>query len=170
MTSRPEPSEHQPYFGKYISLVPDGDILATLSSVRDGTLSVLENVSEEKSLHRYGPGKWSIRECYVHLTDSERVFSYRALRFARADQTPLAGFEQDDYIAPAAADSRPWAGIVEEYRTVRAATIALFANLPEEAWIRSGVASGHPISVRALAYVAAGHDLHHRRLLLERYL
>jgi hypothetical protein len=170
MSNRPVSSEYQPYYEKYISLVPDADILQTLAAVREDTLRVLTAVSAEKSLHRYADGKWSIRECYTHLTDTERIFSYRALRFARADQTALAGFEQDNYVGPSGANSCPWPDIVEEYRAVRAATIALFANLPSDAWTRTGVASGNPISVRAIAHIIAGHDLHHRTLLQERYL
>ncbi len=170
MITRPDPSEHAPYFGKYTALVPDGDIVATLAAERDRTLAVLDGISPAHSLHRYAPGKWSIRECYVHLTDAERVFSYRALRFARADETPLPGFEQDGWVGPSGANARDWEGIVEEYRLVRAATIALFKNLPEPAWTRSGTASGNPMSVRALAYITAGHDIHHRNLLKEKYL
>ncbi len=170
MTSRPEASEHAAYFGKYISLVPDGDIVQTLASERDITLRLLESVPAEKSLFRYAPGKWSMRECYVHLADSERVFAYRALRFARADPSPLLSFEQDNYVAASGADARDWPGIVDEYRAVRAATLALFANLPAEAWTRTGTASGNPVTVRAIAYIIAGHDVHHRNLLREHYL
>lgn len=170
MTTRPDASEYASYFGKYISLVPDGDIVATLAAERDRTLAVLTGVSAEKSLHRYAFGKWSIRECYVHITDAERVFSYRALRFARADQTPLASMEQDDWVGPSGADARDWKGIIDEYRVVREATLALFQNLPADAWARVGTASGNEVSVRAIAYIIAGHDLHHRRLLQEKYL
>lgn len=169
MTTRPDASEHAPYYGRYTSLVPDGDIVETLATVRDATLAVLESISEEKSLYRYAPGKWSIRDCYVHLIDAERIFTYRALRFARADQTALAGFEQDGYVGPAAADARSWQSIVDEYRLVRAATIALFANLPEQAWTGTGSASGNPVSVRAIAYITAGHDIHHRNILRDKY-
>jgi len=115
MNTRPDASEHAPYYGKYTSLVPDGDIVQTLLAERDTTLAVLQSISDEKSLYRYAPGKWSIRECYVHLTDTERIFTYRALRFARADQTALAGFEQDNYVIPSGADSRPWQNIIDEY-------------------------------------------------------
>jgi uncharacterized damage-inducible protein DinB len=169
MTSRPDASEHAPYYGKYTSLVPDGDIVQTLLAQRDTTFAVLQSISDEKSLYRYAPGKWSIRQCYVHLIDTERIFTYRALRFARADQTALAGFEQDNYVIPSGADSRSWQSIVDEYRTVRAATVALFANLPEDAWSRTGTASNNPVSVRAIAYITAGHDIHHRNMLREHY-
>lgn len=170
MHSRPDPSEHAPYFGKYIALVPDGDIVQSLAAVRDETLSVLKSVSAEKSLHRYAPGKWSIRESYVHLIDAERVFGYRALRFGRGDQTPLSSFDQDSYVGPSEADARDWSGILEEYRVVRAATISLFGNLPAAAWTRTGISNGIQTSVRALAYIAAGHDIHHRNLLRQHYL
>jgi DinB superfamily len=170
MTLRPEPSEYAPYYGKYISLVPEGDIVRTLEAEAASTLALLHSITEEQSLHRYAAGKWSIRETYVHLTDTERIFSYRALRFARGDKKELQGFEQDDYVAPSAADSRSWQSIVEEYSAVRQATIALFRNLPSDAWTRTGIASGNLISVRALAYNIVGHDLHHRKLLRERYL
>ena len=167
---RPDSSEFAPYYGKYISLVPDGDIVQTLARERDTTLEVLQSVSAEKSRFRYAAGKWSIRESYVHLIDGERIFSYRALRFARADQTPLASFEQDAYVGPSGADARDWSGIIDEYRVVRAATIALFANLPADAWTRTGIASANPVSVRAVAWMIAGHDVHHRNLLREKYL
>lgn len=170
MTPRPAASEHQPYYSKYIALVPDGNIVQTLAAERDATLALLGTVSATKSLHRYTAGKWSIRDCYVHLTDTERIFSYRALRIARGDQTPLPGFEQDGYVGPSEADSRDWPSIVDEYRAVRAATIALFANLPLAAWTRTGIASGNPITVNAIAWITAGHDIHHRNLLRERYL
>lgn len=170
MTPRPDASEHQPYYGKYISLVPDGDIVQTLATIRDSTLALLDTISAAQSLHRYAAGKWSIRECYVHVNDAERVFSYRALRIGRGDQTPLAGFEQDDYVGPSEADTRDWPTIVDEYRAVRAATLALFANLPAAAWKRTGTASGNAVTVNALAWIVAGHDLHHRNLLRERYL
>ncbi|HWC97014.1 MAG TPA: DinB family protein [Candidatus Sulfopaludibacter sp.] len=170
MTTRPDASEHAPYYAKYTSLVPEGDIVQTLVTQLDTTLRILNTVSEEKSLYRYAPGKWSIREAYVHVTDAERVFTYRALRFARADQTPLASMEQDAWVGPSGADARPWQGIVEEYLAVRTATVALFGNLPAEAWTRTGIASGHPVSVRALAYIVAGHDIHHRNLLQQQYL
>jgi len=170
MSERPLASEYAPYFGKYVALVPDGDIVELFGSIEQTTLGVLRGVSEERSLHRYAAGKWSIREMYLHLVDAERVFSYRGLRIARGDQTPLAGFEQDDYIGPSAADLRSWKSILEEYSVVRRATVALFQNLPSDAWMRSGTASEKPVTVRAIAYIIAGHDLHHTSILQERYL
>jgi hypothetical protein len=170
MTGRPASSEYAEFYAKYVALVESEDVVADLRSQWAETKPLLDSISSERSLHRYAPGKWSIRELVLHISDAERVFAYRALRFARADQTPLPGFEQDDYIGPSAADSRDWHGIVEEFATVRAATLSLLGNLPKDAWTRTGIASGKPVSVRALAYVIAGHELHHRSILQSRYL
>jgi len=131
---------------------------------------VLRGITDEKSLHRYAPGKWSIREMWNHVTDAERVFLYRALWFARGFDSPLPSFEQETATRAAGADAIPWAGHIEEFRAVRAATMAFFRHLPADAWKRAGVASGNPVSVRALAYIIAGHAAHHRAILEERYL
>jgi hypothetical protein len=131
---------------------------------------MLEAISEEQSLHRYAPGKWSIREVVAHINDTERLFTFRAFWFARALGEPLPSFDQDIAASHAGADERPWRSHLDEFHAVRAATIALFRNLPAEAWTRRGVASGNPFTVRALAYIAAGHVAHHLRLLREQYL
>ncbi len=167
---RPDPSEFDPYYGKYVALVPEGDILETLKAETARTLALLESIAETRSLHRYAPGKWSLRQTFVHVADGERVFAYRALRFARGDETELPGFEPDEYVPLADADARSWRSIVDEYAAVRQASIALFHNLPLEAWTRAGVASGSRMTVRALAYNILGHDIHHRNLVRERYL
>lgn len=170
LQQRPAPAEHAEYYGKYISLVPDGDYFAALEKITADTLAQLQSVSEEKSLHRYAPGKWSIRESWLHVTDTERIMSYRALRIARGDQKPLAGFDQDPYVALSAADKRTWRSILDEYQAVRKSSLAMFRNFPNDAWARSGTASNNPVTVRALAYIVAGHDLHHRKILTEKYL
>jgi len=167
---RPEPSEHVPYLERYISLVPGEDIFTAFDSETRATRALLDSISEEKSLHRYDPAKWSIREAWVHLLDSERVFVYRALRFARADETALEGFEPDEWVEPSAALACSWPSILAEYDAVRRATIAFFRNLPSPAWLRAGTAGGGRVSVRALAYTILGHDIHHRNLIRERYL
>lgn len=130
----------------------------------------LSTISEEQSLHRYAPDKWSIREVLGHINDCERLFVMRAFWFARGFDTPLPSFEQDTAVRAAGADSHKWASHVEEFRAVRSATLAFFQNLPVEAWLRRGTASGNPFTVRALAYLVAGHATHHVRLLKERYL
>jgi len=167
---RPDPSEHVPYYGRYVALVPGEDILEAFDSQTEATRALLAGITAEKSLHRYGPGKWSIRESLLHVADCERVWLYRALRFARADETPLAGFDSDGWAARSGADARSWESLRQEYDDVRCATIDFFRDLPAEAWQRSGTADGNRASVRALAYMTLGHDIHHRTLIRERYL
>ena len=167
---RPEETEYLPYYGKYVSLVPEGDILTILDRQIEGTLALLRAIPEEQGGFRYAPGKWSIKELLGHLIDTERIFSYRALRFARGDETPLPGYEQDDYVRGASFDACPLAGLAEELDSVRRATILLFRHLPNEAWQRRGTANESEASVRALSYIIAGHELHHVGILRDRYL
>ena len=166
----PEISEYQSYYAKYISLVTGDDLIETLDHQLSDSLAMLCRISEAKSLHRYAPGKWTIKELLGHLIDSERIFSYRALRFARNDHTPLSGFDQDPYVTAANFDSRPWSELVAEFEHVRRSTILLFRGLTPESEARFGVANNAPITVRALGYVIAGHELHHMGILREKYL
>ena len=167
--SRPAADEYAPYYGKYLSLVQDDDGLQALSTQIEATASLLARVDEQRATHRYAPGKWSIKQVVGHLADAERVFAYRALRFARADQTPLPGFEQNDYAAHGDFDARRLADLVLELRAVRAASIALFGSFSPETALRRGTANDTSMSVRALVWTIAGHELHHRGLLMERY-
>jgi hypothetical protein len=166
----PEASEYAPYFGRYISLVAGHDVLAALEKQPHETLALLSTLTEEQGNFRYAPGKWSIKEMIGHVNDTERVFAYRALCFARNDRTPLASFEQDDYVRAGSFDECRLADLVEEFKCVRQSSLMLFRMLSTEAWMRRGVASGNPASVRALAYIIAGHELHHRRILQEKYI
>ncbi|MFN0157677.1 MAG: DinB family protein [Bacteroidota bacterium] len=166
----PEPTEYLAYYGKYVSLVPKADILSTLNKQMNETLSLLRNIPEARSLTRYAPGKWSIKETVGHMIDSERVFAYRALRFSRNDKNALPGFDQDPYILYGNYDAHPFNELVEEFAHVRQSTILLFKHMSDEAWLRKGVASDAEISVRALAYIIAGHELHHMDILRTRYL
>jgi uncharacterized damage-inducible protein DinB len=170
MSGRPAAKEFAAYYSTYVDLITSDDILGTLQSQLDMTLSALTGISEEKSLHRYAADKWSIRQLLNHVADTERVFVYRALWFARGFDTALPGFDQNVAVPAAAAEQFSWASHVEDFRAVRAATLTFFRNLPEEAWDRSGVASGNPVTVRALAYIIAGHVAHHIAILQERYL
>jgi hypothetical protein len=163
-------AEAAEYYFTYINQVPDGDIVQILQTQEEETLQLLRGIAEEHSLHRYEPDKWTIREVASHVNDTERMFTFRALWFARGFDSELPSFDQDVAIRAAAADARPLSSHVGEFRTVRAATLALFRNLPAEAWARRGVASGNPFTVRALAYITAGHVAHHNRILRERYL
>lgn len=167
---RPGPTEHAPYYARYIDLVPEGSIVNSLEVQIGETTALLASLSEVRARHRYAAGKWSVKEVVGHIADSERVFAYRALRFARGDATELPGFEGDDYVAHAGFDERPLADVLRELEIVRAATLSLFRSLGEEAWGKGGVANEALVTVRALAWIIAGHELHHRALLVERYL
>ena len=170
MTTPPDRTEAAEYYFTYIHQVPGGDIRATLERQLPETLSLFQSIGEERSLHRYEAGKWTIREVLSHINDAERLFVFRAFWFARGFDSPLPSFDQNDALANAAADARPWTSHVEEFGAVRAATLSFFRSLPAEAWSRRGIASDNPFSVRALAYIAAGHVFHHARILRERYL
>lgn len=166
---RPQSDEHNPYYSRYISLVPDADILATLRGQIRETAALLRGLSDEKGNFRYAPGKWSVKEVVGHLSDTERVFGYRALRIARNDQTPLAGFEQDDYVRFGPFAQRSLAELVDEFAAVRQCSLFLLSELDEEGWRRRGTANNSAITVRAIAYIVAGHELHHRSILKEKY-
>lgn len=167
--ARPEPGEYSLYHERYISLVPGTDILATLDSQRRQMMIVLCGRNEADGDFRYAPDKWSAKEVLGHVCDTERIFAYRMLRISRADRTPMEGFEQDDYIRNGPFARLPFAELVDDYIAVRRATLTLLRNLDEQAWVRRGIANKNEISVRALAYIAAGHELHHRRILEEKY-
>ena len=170
MTAAPDRTEAAEYYFTYIDRVPEGDICELLDAQGKETLALLRGVSEEKSLQRYAPGKWSIRDVVNHLIDTERLFVFRAFWFARGFDSPLPSFDQGIAASAASADDRSWRGLVEEFGAVRAATLAFFRSLPAGAWTRRGIASDNPFSVRALAYIAAGHVIHHTGILRERYL
>ena len=169
MPSRPTATEHIAYYGRYIERVPEGDVVSILRSQIDETLALLSTAAARAD-HRYAPGKWSLKEVVAHMCDVERVMAYRALRIARGDATPLAGFDENAYAPAAECDARTLPDLVQEFQAVRGATVALFAGLPARAWTRMGTANDAPISVQALAYIIAGHELHHRTLIAERYL
>jgi hypothetical protein len=168
--NKPEETEYSPYFGKYVSLVSNGNILAVLGAQSDETLALLRTIPESQGGFRYAPGKWSVKELIGHLIDTERIFSHRALRFARDDRTPLPGYEPEDYIRNASFDNFPLNDLAAEFESVRRSTLLLFKHLDEEAWSRTGVASESEFSVRALAYIIAGHTTHHCGILRDRYL
>ena len=170
MTARPDRSEAVEYYFTYIDQVPDGDICDILESQLPETLLQLRSVSEEESAFRYAPGKWSVREVLSHVNDAERLFVFRAFWFARGFDTPLPSFDQDAAITTAGAEARSWRSHVDELAAIRAASVTFFRNLPDEAWMRRGIASDNPFTVRALAWITAGHALHHARVLRERYL
>lgn len=168
--SKPEKNEYGEWYAGYVSLVPEEDILAALMSQINEFEQLAESIHEEKGAFAYADGKWNVKELLGHLNDGERIFAYRALRIARGDQTPLSGFEQDDYIATGRFNSRTVADLIDELVMLRRSNLKLFENLEDAAWIRMGTASDNPISVQAVAYIMAGHVRHHLNILRNRYL
>lgn len=170
MTTIPDRTEAAEYYFTYIDQVVGGDICQVLETQLTETLALLHGISDKQSLYRYAPEKWSIRQVVNHLNDTERLFVFRAFWFARGFDSPLPSFDQNVSVSSAGADQRSWSSLVEEFRAVRLATLSFFQTLPADAWARHGVASGNPFTVRALAYIAAGHVTHHTAILRERYL
>ena len=168
--TRPAASEYLPYYERYIGLVPEGDVVATLVNQMIETQSLLRALPASVATYRYAPEKWSVNELVGHMIDSERIFTSRALRFARNDPAPMPSFDQNDYVRNATFDSYPLSDLASELEAVRHATIFLFRHMDEHAWSRRGVANNAELSVRALAYIVAGHELHHREILSARYL
>jgi uncharacterized damage-inducible protein DinB len=166
---RPEATEYAEYYGNYISKVPGSDVLGILESQRVQMLQLFAGRTERDGSFRYAPGKWTVKEALGHITDTERIFAYRALRIGRGDQTPLPGFEQDDFVRNGGFAARTLADLAEEFGAVRSGSIALFRSFDEAAWSRRGVASQREVTVRALGFMIAGHQIHHRMILEERY-
>ncbi len=169
LTARPAREEYGEHHVAYVGAVPDGDIRETLAREATSANVYYAAIPEVRSGFAYAPGKWTIREVVAHVADSERVFSYRALRFGRGDGTPLAGFDQEVWVPASHAASRPWQELLADLAAVRAASLHLFRSFSPGDWARRGEASGVAVSVRALAWILAGHELHHRRILSERY-
>ena len=168
---KPLPGEYDPYAIMYIKLLPDdGLILRHLRTNAETTIQLLRSLTAEQWMHRYAAGKWTVKEILLHIIDDERIYAYRALRFARNDATKLPGFDQDPYAAASKANERSPESLMDEYTAVRNSTLSLFENLPDDAWMRSGTANNHSVTVRALIYHLAGHELHHLNILKEKYL
>ncbi|HEX3558805.1 MAG TPA: DinB family protein [Pyrinomonadaceae bacterium] len=168
--ARPEANEYASYYEKYISLVPDAGVVETLERQNEETLALLGTVGEERAGFRYEPGKWSIKEVVGHLIDAERIFAYRALAFARGERQALPGMDQDEYMAGADFDARTLVSLAEEFAHVRRSNVLMLRGLSADAWSRRGVASDNEVTVRALAYIIAGHEAHHVQILRARYL
>jgi uncharacterized damage-inducible protein DinB len=167
---RPAASLITPYHAEYLKLVPEGDLVAHLERQGVELAAAFAALPEERGGYRYAPGKWTIKDVVGHIIDTERIMAYRLLRVGRGDQTPLPGFEQDDYVAKAKAGSRTFLDLAAEFRIVRAATLALVRSLEPEAWTRTGIASDNPVLATTLAHIIAGHASHHLDMLKNRYL
>jgi uncharacterized damage-inducible protein DinB len=165
MLSRPDSTEYAEFYKNYIARVPDGDVLAFLAKQPGAYRQLLTGISDAAATAEIAPGKWSIKQMLGHVCDAERVMTYRAMRFSRGDQTELSGFEQDDYVHEAGSNARSVADLLAEFEAVRRSSVAFFASLPPEADMRDGVANGNKVTVRALAYIAAGHAQHHYEML-----
>lgn len=170
LVRKPDASEYAPYYGRYIGLIQDDDIIAVLARQAEETASLLRSFSEEASNRAYAPGKWNVKEVVGHMIDTERVFGLRALFIARKDPAALPGFEQDDWIRAASFSSEPFAELVDEFASVRQSHVHFFKHLPAEAWLRRGIANKLEFSVRAFAYTMAGHERHHQEILRTRYV
>lgn len=168
--SRPDHDEFDSYYERYVSLAGNGDVISALKNQITETTDLLNSIASEKADFRYAPEKWSVKEVIGHIIDTERIFAYRALRIARGDQTPIEGYEQDDYIKNAEFAKSSLRDLSEEFDLIRRANILMFQNLSEIAWHRRGTANNHEISVRALAYISVGHEIYHVNILKERYL
>ncbi len=168
--TRPADNEFAPFYAGYVKRAPDGDIVSTMDLQLNETLALLNSLPESMGDHSYAPGKWTIREIIGHLSDAERVFSYRALRFARGDTIPVEGFDENQYVANGAFGSRSLDDLLGEFEHLRRSSIHLFGGLTREAFSARGTASGKEITVRALAFVLPGHEAHHLDVLRTRYL
>lgn len=166
---RPSPDEYHPTFQPYLDRVADGDVLAQLRRQAAESRALFGQLTEEQGNHAYASGKWSVKRLLQHLADGERLFCYRAMCIARGDTTSLPGFDENQYADNDGSDARPLSGILEDFLAVRAATMTLFGGFGEDVWTRRGVANGSPVTVRALLWLIAGHELHHRAVLRERY-
>jgi hypothetical protein len=168
--ARPAADEYNPYYDTYISKVPEGNVVDVLRAQLHESARLLEQLTETQAAYRYGPEKWSLREVVGHLSDSERIFSYRILCIARGETASLPGFDENSYARVSNVDTRPMRAVTTEFAHVRAATIALIEGLDETAISRRGTANGSPITPRALAFIIAGHEKHHMGVIRERYL
>jgi hypothetical protein len=167
---RPGADEFAPFYAGYIAKVPDGDVVDALIGGAEIAAALLAGVSEETAMRRYAPGKWTLKEVVLHCADAERIFAYRALRIGRGDVTDLPGWNEQAYAPLSGANARTLDSVLDELQSVREASVTLFEGLPEDAWPRRGTANSMPVSVRGIAWITAGHLLHHLEVMQERYL
>lgn len=170
MLKRPEENEYPPYYNNYIKLVPSGNLLEILEVQLTEAVTLFSGLTEEKGNISYASGKWTVKEVIGHMIDTERIMSYRLLRISRGDKSPLAGFSEEDYALEGKFTVRLLTELVEELQTVRKSTISLLRGIPEHAWARSGTANELPVTAQAIAYIIAGHWIHHLNIIEERYL
>ncbi|MEH7440285.1 DinB family protein [Neobacillus drentensis] len=170
MLQRPLTSEYPEYYVPYVILVPEGDLLTILSEDLNNTIVLFKGISDEDGHFRYAPNKWSIKEVLGHMTDTERIMSYRLLRIGRGDQTALAGFNENDYVEGSQINNHSFKDILEDFIATRKATITLIKNMPTEAWGYKGNANNTEVTTRAIGYIIAGHAIHHKKIISKNYL
>lgn len=170
MTKKPSTEEYPKYYDPYIALVSEGSIENILINQLEETTALLSNLEEAQTNYRYADGKWTLKEVIGHIIDTERIMSYRFLRISRGDRTPLAGFDENQYVEGASFHSRLVTDLIEELIAVRHSTLTQMRGLTEESWSRKGIANDTEISARAIAYIIAGHELHHVKIIKEKYL
>lgn len=170
MLQRPLTSEYPEYYVPYVNLVPEGDLLTILNEDLKSTMALFEGMSNEEGHFRYAPDKWSIKEVLGHMTDTERIMSYRLLRIGRGDQTALAGFNENEFVEGSQINNKSINDILEDFVATRKATITLIKNMPAEAWSYKGNANNTEVTTRAIGYIIAGHAIHHKKIIRERYL
>jgi uncharacterized damage-inducible protein DinB len=170
LLQRPEVNEYPEYYVPYVSLVPEGDLIPILQENLKKMIKLFDGISEEDSYYRYGEGKWSIKEVLGHITDTERIMSYRLMRIGRGDKTPLAGFDEEFFVNHSKVNELPVKKILDDFIATRKATITLIENMPTEAWTNEGNANNTKVTTRAIAYILAGHEIHHRHIIEARYL
>ncbi len=163
-------NEFNPYYGQYIELAKEHPLLKGLEASMTETIAFLEAIPSDRLEYRYDSGKWTIKEIIRHLIDTERVFAYRAMRFARNDKTELPGFDQDAYILPSKANEQSLSDLLKEYRSVRLATIAMFQGFNDTMLRSKGTANKSPMSVRAAGFVIIGHEKHHANVIRKKYM
>ncbi|WP_243315276.1 DinB family protein [Geothrix paludis] len=168
--TRPLPGEYAEGYATYIAEAGEGDVLALLQAQQEEVVALFGGLSDAQGGFRYAPGKWSLKDLLLHLSDTERIFAYRCLRIGRGDTTPLAGFDEDPYATAAQADSRTMADLLEDWRAVRTASLTLFRSLPDAAWGNQGTTNNRPITARCIPYMVLGHAAHHLTVIRERYL
>lgn len=170
MRTRPLSNEYPEYYERYVSLVVERDVQEILHEQQTKTITLLKSVSEESAGRAYAPGKWTLKEVVGHMSDTERVMSYRMLAMARNEGTPLQGMDQDVYVSSAKFNQFSWEQLLTDFKMVRSATLSLFSTIDDEAWIRKGTVWNVPVSTRALIYIIAGHELHHLKVICDKYL
>ena len=170
MIQKPQPNEYSAYAAAYVSKVPNGPVIEVLEYLKESTYNFFSRMTDAQAEYAYAEGKWTLKQVLGHMIDTERVFGFRAFCFSRGDKNPLPGFEQDNYVNAATFEGRSIQSLANEFKIVREANVYLYSSLSDEQSLLFGTANGNPVSVRALVYMTAGHELHHLDIVKEKYI